>query len=118
MGGSSKSASTTATTDNRTVIDGGGIAVVGSSGVNITDGGIVKDALKYLGNAENSNTDRLEMMLRAGGELLKSNTEIAGMALEAKKAADTPASMATNEKTLLYVALLVAGVIMIKGLKG
>lgn len=118
--GSSKSASSSASTtqDQRVVADGGGIGISGSSGatVNITDGGIIEKGLQFLTGADSANTDRLAMMLDAGGKLLEQNTAITAQVLDAKKAADTPASVATNDKTLLYGALLAAGVILVKGL--
>jgi hypothetical protein len=116
---SSESASSQSTTsqDQRVVADGGSVGVSGSTGntVNITDGGLIEKGLAFLTGAEEANTSRLQLMLDAGGKLVQANNAITAQALEAKKAADTPASSDASSKTALYIAMLAAGIILMKG---
>jgi hypothetical protein len=112
-----KSSSSSTTSDNRTVIDGGGIATVGTSlgagaSINVTDGGIVKEALKYLSSAEDQNTDRLAMMLQAGGTLLEANQKNTEAVIQMAKQKDTPESMQFSQNAI-FAALGVAGLILL-----
>lgn len=116
MGSSkSQSASTTSTNDNRVVADGGAIAVSGSSGntVNVTDGGIIEKALQYLGTADAANTERLNLLITAGAGLIQANNQNTQAVLEAKKAADTPAT-ADQSRIMVYVVAAAALFVMVK----
>lgn len=83
-------------------------------------GGLLDVGVKMLAGNEAANTERLELLLNAGGALLDSNLSVGkvltAQVLEAKKAADTPASV-DQSKIALYGALALAGVILLKGLK-
>lgn len=116
---SSQTASTTQSADNRQVVDGGSIGVSNSTGntVNITDAGIIDAGLKFLGAADSANSDRLRMMLEAGGAVIASNSAVTAQVLEAKKAVDTPASSdaaSESQKTMIYAAMVAAGFFLIK----
>ena len=112
--GSSKSQQSTSNADRRAVADNGSASVTGDGNtVQITDGGLIEKGLAYLGDAEKANTDRLALLIGAGGKLVETNQQLATQSmasvLEAKKAADEPAS----QKTMLNLAMIAAGAIVI-----
>jgi hypothetical protein len=110
----STSSSSSSSSDNRTVVDGGGIAMVGSSNatLNITDGGIIKDALAYLGMAEQANTDRLKMLIEAGAEVIAAQQKSTETLLGAKQTMDNPGMLNESQVSLLIVAAM-AGLIVL-----
>jgi hypothetical protein len=115
--GSSKSTSKQSTADKRVVADGGSVGISGDGNtVNVTDGGLIEKGLKFLEGAETANTDRLALMLSAGGQVLQASQATTSAAMQgmetllnAKKDADTPAS----QQSALYLALIAAGVIVL-----
>jgi len=112
MGSSSSSSQQqTSSQDNRGVADNGSTVVTGSNNT-VTDGGIVKQGLAYLTGADQANTDRLTLLLDAGGKVLDSQTQTTAAAvqdmqtlLQAQQSTSTPA----DQKTLMNMALIAAG---------
>lgn len=118
MGSKSSSQSSTSQADARSVADNGGVAVGGNgNSVTMTDHGLIQAGLAYLEGAEQSNTDRLELLIAAGGRVLDTaEKSISAQAqslqtiLDAKKEMDSPGSLAGNHVTLLILAA--AGVLL------
>lgn len=111
--GSSKSSSSSASTqtDARSVADNGSVSVGGSNNtISMTDAGLVKTGFAYLTAAEQANTDRLNLLISAGGELIKAQNQNVETLLAAKQQADNPGSLAGNQTTLLILAA--AGVLL------
>ena len=122
-GSKSKSSTntSTSTTDRRMVTDGGSTALNLSQGgtknantttVNITDGGIVKEALDTVKAVDATNGEGFEKLLdlagvlfEGGGELLKSSQATSTAQIEAINAASADKAGAIDQKTMIVLAV-------------
>jgi predicted aspartyl protease len=113
MGSSkSSSSSTSSQTDARSVADNGAVAVGGSNNnITMTDAGLVKTGFAYLTAAEQANTDRLNLLISAGGELIKAQNQNVETLLAAKQQTDNPGILTGNQTTLLILAA--AGIVLL-----
>lgn len=116
---SSSSASKTQNQDNRTVASQHAIAIVGSSGnnnLNITDGGLVKQGLAYLTQADQANTDRLGLLLQGANNVMQANQQTVqgAQALTGQiLAADATNKGNVSQSTMIMLALVGVGAVIL-----